>query len=163
MVRIPVEQELLPSVLDRLLDDAPESDHEPMRSSAQKMRDLHESVKRDLEDLLNTRRRCEGWSSELIQLDDSLVNYGLPDFFSMNLVTQGGRDAFNRMLQEIISRWEPRLDNVRVSLSNDDLPFHQTLRFRIEALLWIEPNPEPIVFDSTLEPVTGNFTVTGER
>jgi type VI secretion system protein ImpF len=35
------------------------------------------------------------------------------------------------------------------------------LRFRIDALLQAEPAPEPIVFDSALQPVTGNVEVKG--
>jgi len=35
------------------------------------------------------------------------------------------------------------------------------LRFRIDALLRADPAPEPVIFDSTLEPVTTQFAVTG--
>jgi type VI secretion system protein ImpF len=37
----------------------------------------------------------------------------------------------------------------------------RVLRFRIEALLRVEPTPEPVTFDSVLEPVTGNFELKG--
>ena len=35
-------------------------------------------------------------------------------------------------------------------------------RERIDALLFAEPAPEPVVFDSQLEPVTGNVEVKTE-
>ncbi len=42
-------------------------------------------------------------------------------------------------------------------------PLDRTLRFRIEALLRVEPAPEPVAFDSTLEPGAGGFAVRGVR
>ena len=36
------------------------------------------------------------------------------------------------------------------------------LKFRIDALLYAEPSPEPLVFDSELEPVNGTIAVRAE-
>src|SRR3954470_18006227 len=74
------DQPLVPSVLDRLLDDAPETTTEPARSRAQLLRDLKQSVRRDLEDLLNTRRRHLDLPPGLAELDHSPLAYGIPDF-----------------------------------------------------------------------------------
>jgi type VI secretion system protein ImpF len=40
-------------------------------------------------------------------------------------------------------------------------PLDRTLRFRIDALLYAEPAPEPVVFDSAMEPATGNVEIKG--
>ena len=40
-------------------------------------------------------------------------------------------------------------------------PGDRTLRFRIDALLRADPSPEPVIFDSTLEPATHQFAVAG--
>jgi type VI secretion system protein ImpF len=45
-------------------------------------------------------------------------------------------------------------------LGNAD-PLDRTLRFRINAMLRAEPAPEPVVFDSALQPTTGNVEVKG--
>ena len=37
------------------------------------------------------------------------------------------------------------------------------LRFRIDGVLYAEPTPEPIVFDSTLEPATGSVQIKGDN
>ena len=58
MARPDREPNLLPSLLDRLLDDRPGVTSEPAVSRAQSLRALKKSVARDLEALLNTRREA---------------------------------------------------------------------------------------------------------
>ncbi len=154
---------LRPSLLDRLLDDDPDSPGKP-DTCVQSLEGLQEAVKRDLEHLLNTRRRCESrpqeWKDEkLNDLKKSLVNYGLPDFLAMNLASDEGRAAFLRIVEDTIRVSESRLDRIKVSLLANTEPLDRTMRFRIEALLQAEPAPEAIAFDSVLEPVTCNFTL----
>ena len=48
--------------------------------TAQAVRELIQSVRRDLQDLLNTRVPHVNWPPEYSRLRDSLVNYGLPSF-----------------------------------------------------------------------------------
>jgi len=48
MPRISPDQPLLPSVLDRLLDDDPGVSRDPPRSRHQVLRELKQSVRRDL-------------------------------------------------------------------------------------------------------------------
>ena len=48
-----------------------------------------------------------------------------------------------------------------VELAANPEPKDRTLRFRIDALLRADPAPEPVIFDSTLEPATTQFAVTG--
>ena len=50
---------------------------------------------------------------------------------------------------------------MRVKLKENAESLDRTLRFQIDALLLVEPAPEPVVFDSTLEPVTGSVEVKG--
>jgi type VI secretion system protein ImpF len=162
MAKIRPEQPLVPSVLDRLLDFEPETNRESPKSRNQVLRELKQSVRRDLENLLNTRQRCLEWPDGLKELRQSLVNYGIPDFTGANLGAASDHEDFCRTLQAIIRQYEPRFKTVKVSLLTNVEPLDRTLRFRIDALLIADPAPEPVVFDSTLEPVTGNFAVKGE-
>jgi len=57
MPPIPSEQPLVPSLLDRLLDDDPTQTREPMKARHQVLREMKLSLRRDVENLLNTRRR----------------------------------------------------------------------------------------------------------
>ena len=155
------DQPLVASVLDRLLDDEPEISTEPSRNRAQLLRDLKQSVRRDLEDLLNTRRRHLDLPPGLAELDHSPLAYGIPDFSGTGPNTAKERDAFCRQSEGVIRRHEPRLMRVSVELAANAEPVDRTLRFKIDALLRADPAPEPVVFDSALEPTTSQFVVKG--
>jgi type VI secretion system protein ImpF len=161
MAKIKAEQALVPSVLDRLLDDDPGVNREPAKNRNQILRELKQSVRRDLENLLNTRTRCGTWPSHLKELKRSLVNYGIPDFTEAGLGDVQDRDAICLVLQTAIRQGEPRFKSVKVQILGNAEPLDRTLRFRIDALLIADPAPEPIVFDSTLKPATGDFEVNG--
>ena len=49
------------------------------------IRELRESVRRDLETLLNTRVPCVGKPKEWIASQSSIINYGIPDLSGLNL------------------------------------------------------------------------------
>jgi type VI secretion system protein ImpF len=149
-------QSLNPSLLDRLLDDNPGIQQEVTVTPQQSLRNLHQAVRRDLEVLLNTRRRCATYPAHLKELDKSLVNYGIPDFTGANLSSQESRSQFVRVIETVIRRYEPRFKSVRATLLDNVEPLDRTLRFRIDAVVYAEPAPENLVFDSSLEPVTGN-------
>lgn len=163
MPRAQADQPLVPSVLDRLLDDDPATSRDPPQSASQVLRELKRSVRRDLENLLNTRRRCMSWPSHLTELERSLVNYGLPDIAGMDLAAVREREGLGRLIEAVIRRFEPRFKTVHVEMLENADPQDRVLRFRIDALLRAEPAPEPVVFDSALEPATGNVEVRGTR
>jgi type VI secretion system protein ImpF len=161
MARIHPEQPLVPSVLDRLLDAEPEVSREPAKSRNQVLRELKQSVRRDLESLLNTRQRCLPPPAGLKELKQSLANYGIPDFTAANMASPKEREQFCRTLQTVLRQGEPRFKTVKVQLLSNTEPLDRTLRFRIDALLHADPAPEPVVFDSLLEPATGTVAVKG--
>jgi type VI secretion system protein ImpF len=157
--RVREDQPLLPSVFDRLLDDDPSNSREPPASRRQVLRDLKQSVSRDLENLLNTRQRCDGWPPALDELEKSLLNYGIPDFTGVNMSAPSERERLRSIIQRVIEQFEPRFRSVRVKLLENTEAFDRTLRFRIDGLLDVNPAPEPVVFDSQLEPTTATFEV----
>lgn len=161
MSRIDHDQPLVPSVLDRLLDDDPGNSREPPKRRHQVLRELKQSVRRDLENLLNTRWRCISWPPDMDQLDLSLVNYGIPDFTGIRFASANARDDLRKIIETVVRRQEPRFKRITVALVADRDALDRTLRFRIDALLHAEPAPEPVVFDTTLETTTGDFEVKG--
>jgi type VI secretion system protein ImpF len=48
-----------------------------------------------------------------------------------------------------------------VTLLTNAEPLDRTLRFRIDALLYADPAPEPVVFDSVVQQATGEVEVKG--
>jgi len=161
MTRVPTDQPLIPSVLDRLLDEDPGATKELPRTRNQVLRELKQSVRRDLENLLNTRCCLTTLPADLEELELSLVNYGVPDIMGTDLGSARQRDWFRHVLERVIGRFEPRFKSVKVELLENADPADRTMRFRIDALMHAEPAPEPVVFDSALEPATGNVEVKG--
>jgi type VI secretion system protein ImpF len=161
MAEIRNDRPLVTSVLDRLLDDEPERRQELPKARNQVLRELKESVRRDLQNLLNTRWRCSSWPPDLDELEQSLVNYGLPDFTGANLAATRP-DDFRQIVEAAIRRAESRFKTVKVELLRHDDQIDRTLRFRINVLLYAQPAPEPLVFDSQLEPVNCTFKVKSD-
>jgi type VI secretion system protein ImpF len=152
---------LVPSVLDRLLDDEPGVSREPPRSQHQALRDLKQAVRRDLENLLNTRHSFLRWGPGLAELNQSLLNYGLADFTGAGMASAREREQFCRTLQGVLRQYEPRFKTVQVTPLTNAESLDRTLRFRIDALLRVDPVPEPIVFDSMLEPASAAISIKG--
>ena len=144
------------SFLDRIIED---SEPRSWSDSAQRMR---RAVRRDLEWLLNTRQTPVPVLEGQDHLDASLFNYGLPDISSMSADSPDSPRQLARDVRLAIQRYEPRLSGVRVTISEDeDNPLKRELRFRVEATLEMDPNPEKIVFDTVLEVGSGAFLIEG--
>ena len=120
---------------------------------------IRQSVKRDLEALLNTRRCWLPSPSNLRELEKSVLGYGLPDFTVMELSTQEGRQWLCEEVERTIIRFEPRLARVQVAMKDTDTPMDRLLRLRIDAVLLVDPVPQPVAFDSELEPVSLSVTL----
>ncbi len=161
MARIKSDQPLVPSVLDRLLDNEPDVSREAPRNHNQILADLKLSLRRDLENLLNTRCRCLTRPSDLTELDKSLANYGVSDITGADLGPSKNREQFCRSLQAILRQYEPRFKSVSVLLQTNADPLDRTLRFRIDGLVHADPAPEPVIFDSSMKPASGSFEVKG--
>lgn len=161
MPRAEGETRLVPSLLDRLLDDSPEASSEPASARMQDVRDLKAAVGRDLQALLNTRREAlDELPSDYAEVTRSLVNYGLPDFSALSVVSMDDRGRMARVLEEAIVLFEPRLERVQVTLE-PPRTHDQALRFRVEALLRVRPSPEPVTFDAVLQLSTQQYDVRG--
>jgi type VI secretion system protein ImpF len=147
------------SLLDRLLDDAPRNSQEVAPDDAEKLRIVQRSVRRDLECLLNTRYRCVSWPPELNQIDNSLINYGIPDFTSASLNAVANSDILVKAVKQAIDFFEPRLVDVIVVPVANDLTYDRTFRFRIEGTLIVEDGRHRIKFDTAMESATGQFEI----
>ncbi len=147
------------SVLDLLLDDEPGRQVEVPPDDIQKLRIMQAAVRRDLQNLLNTRFRCVAWPPELGELDDSLINYGIPDFTASSLNAAADSDILIKAIRKAISLFEPRLAELRIERIANEAYVDRTFRFRIEAVLLIEDKRHRVQFDSALESTTGQFNV----
>jgi len=159
MSRARLDDQLLPSVLDRLIDENPHDVSEPARSRNQVLHQLKKRVRRDLQNLLNTRWRCESWPPKHDEIDKSLLNYGIPDF--SGAVVDGVNDAKQLIeaIRRAIDTFEPRFASYDIEIVENKNHFDRTLRFKIEGLLHAEPAPEPVSYDTMLEIATAEFKI----
>lgn len=161
LARLNSDQPLTSSILDRLIDQQPDLNREPEKQTHQLIADLRKSVRRDIENLLNTRWRATSWPVELTELDQSLASYGIPDLSGEDLGSTSRRKKFLRQVEQIIRTFEPRFQKIKVLEVENADSLDRTLRFRIDAVLYAFPSPEPIVFDSAVDPSTQTFKVEG--
>jgi type VI secretion system protein ImpF len=150
------------SVLDRLLDLEPETQVENPLSRSQSVRLLKQAVRRDLEWLLNTRRICEPPDEGLKEVNRSVYVYGLPDLSSLTMASVGDRSRLVKQIMATIALFEPRLTNVRLVMVETQDQVKKDVRLRIEAMLKMDPVPEPISFDTVIELKSGNCLLSGE-
>lgn len=152
---------LLPSIVDRLLDDEPDVSTEPAWSWAQDTRALRQSVARDLEALLNTRQTAPELmrDSPDAEISQSVLTYGLPDLTSTGTASQEACEGLRWSVEEAVRRFEPRLFDVRVTLQDPETSYDRKLRLVVEAWLAMDPEPLPVVFDTEVEPAAGIYTV----
>ena len=110
---------------------------------------IRESVLRDLSRLLNTRAPLFGPVPE--RAARTVLNYGIPDFSALSPNSEADATTLARILGERISRFEPRLSDVRVSLVKNPQS-HNSLIGVIHANLIVgtvrEPVSFPLLFDA---------------
>lgn len=158
MARTDHEIRITPSVLDRLIDFEPKETKEAPKSRSRSLAELKQSVKRDLEWLLNTRHPAYDIPETLEEVSKSVLLYGLPDFTGFTPRNPNEQKRLTKALETAIKFFEPRFLDIKVSLepvNNVD----RLLKFKIEARLDVEPAPEPIVFDTVLQLGSGDFEI----
>lgn len=159
MAKIDKNKKLRPSVLDRLLDNDPNQLDNPEKDQHQLLKELRNSVRRDLINLLNTRIRIIKPEEEYEELNLSLLNYGLPDLATINISNTMKRKSFTEDLEALLIEFEPRFKSVSVNYLENMDSLDRTLKFRIDATLYADPSPEVVIFDSVLDPVSGTVKV----
>ncbi|WP_239992167.1 type VI secretion system baseplate subunit TssE [Rhodopila globiformis] len=139
-------------LLDRLIDLNPGQRSDGVSFPGDSLTALRNAVRRDLEALLNARRRWRSWPASLRHLAVSPIGYGLPDFSAGAFNDPRQREELRFEVEDTIRRFEPRFLSLTVSLQNADAPLDSALRLRIDAVLHADPAPEPISFDTFVDP-----------
>jgi type VI secretion system protein ImpF len=159
VARTEIEHIVVPSLLDRLTDLTPRVGADPAISRDESERAFRRSVERDVELLLNTRRTMYPAPDGLPELRRSVYEYGLLDTTGIAVGTKSGRERLLGALRDAIARFEPRMSEVRVRLVDADQVRNPQMRFVIEAILLMDREREPVVFDTVLEVASGEYDV----
>ncbi|NTW36769.1 MAG: type VI secretion system baseplate subunit TssE [Syntrophobacteraceae bacterium] len=146
------------SILDRLIDHEPGLSREPVQYRLVNTGHIRAAVIRDLENLLNTRRNIVTPPDAFAETNSSLFAYGLKDYTAYNPKSPAARQQLRLDIEKTVSRFEPRLKNVSVMIETPS-PGERSLKFRITALLVVEPISEPITFDTFFDVHRGEWTI----
>lgn len=161
----PDGKSLVASLLDRLCDDEPDKQHEPELKHGAAVGMIRQQVCRDLQNLLNSRWMLSPDVEQHPELEDSLLSYGLPDLQSYEVRGDREHAGLQKMIEDTIRRFEPRLQQVRVTAATREQSVQRgragerAVAFEIEAVLVVEPLRDPIVFSSTFDVSRGEFGV----
>jgi type VI secretion system protein ImpF len=158
MARSGPEPNVTLSILDRLVDLAPNQAADPPPRRSESLRQLKTSLRRDLEWLLNTRRIPEAIEESSSELEHSLYNYGLPDVAALGVHSVQDQGRLLRMIEVALATFEPRIQGARVSLEQSAAGT-RVMKFQIQGLLRIDPAPERVTFDTVLELTKGEYQV----
>ncbi len=146
---IPITQ----SLIDRLVDveQWPET-----RAASISM--FRESIKRDLEWLLNTRQPVIPELESYPATAASVLNFGLQDIHSFDGSAGKEQNALTVALEKCIRTFEPRINQPHVYLTRSD-QLTRSLKFHIEGQVFYENMNEEIKFDTVLELISGEYEV----
>lgn len=152
MAKTKAENLVTQSLLDRLCDT---DDWPTTRQNSMRM--YRESVKRDVEWLLNSRRPPIPELAGYPRAASSVMNYGLPD---MNQYSDSGSDqsALLVAIMQTLRNFEPRMQGLKVFLVRSD-NLTRSLRFHIEGKIQFETSVEEIQFDTVLDVTRGEYEV----
>ncbi len=148
-------------LLDRLLDDEPKIKSEAPMTRSTSLARLKVAVRRDLENLLNTRRTPDYIPEGSVEILRSVYYYGLPDITSMPANFLYEQTKLLQSIETAVKTFEARLDGVRVSL----VPVvgqSRVLRFVIDGMLRIDPLPEHVVYDASIELTSLEVSISGD-
>src|SRR2546421_5603718 len=152
---------ILPSLLDRLTDEAP-GNAASARPPSVTLSELRQSVLRDLNWLFNAVRSLRPEEVEANpQVRNSVLNYGLPALSgvaasSLNFV------QLERALRQAVIDFEPRIlpDSVSVkALLEESIDHHNVVSLHIEGLLWAQPVPIELLLRTRLDLESGQNRV----
>jgi type VI secretion system protein ImpF len=164
-------ERLQPALLDRLQDDDPAHQVEPLEKRFMSKRELRAAVLRDLRWLLNAtclevydpvRRVMRDDLSRLSHVRSSVVNYGLPPM-SGRAASSMNADDLESAITEAIAVFEPRIlrESLQVSaiIQPHQLDHHNVIGVEIHGQLWNQPVPIEIMLRTEIDLESGAVAI----
>jgi type VI secretion system protein ImpF len=163
MVTLRAQDRLQPALLDRLTDDAPESQQEAAESRVISRTRLRAMVLRDLAWLFNTTMPGKGIDfSHAPHARRSVLNYGLPALSGETASTLDPL-VLQAALRQAIVDHEPRILpatlSVEAVMSADQMDHHNQIGFRISGQMWAQPVPLELLLQTDVDLETGRVAV----
>lgn len=154
---------LLPTLFDRLRDDAPTRKTETYENYTVSSERLREIVQRDLMYLLNTTNLEDEIDLRLYpQVAASVVNYGVPPIAGQYMHEHKWIDI-EKAIRRAILRFEPRLEasslGVAPLMKDESKSNYNVLLFEIRGRILTEPYPTSFVVQSAFDLETNRISI----
>jgi type VI secretion system protein ImpF len=144
-------------LFDRLVDAEPRHHEEAQPRRVLTEAQVQASIARELARLLNTR--CAETIGALGGQERTVVNYGLPDFFTLNPTSDGDRERLARLIVDAVRAYEPRLQSPVATVAQDPAQ-PRALRIVLAGMLMTENLMEPVSFPLLIEQRGGAIAIT---
>ncbi len=146
-------------LFDRLVDREPQVAGEPRPLRTLDPRGLRESVRRELERMLNTRSSLP--ADVLAGREElTVLEYGIPDLSAFSAANEDDQRLLVALVARAVAAFEPRLRGVRVAFERL-ADGQRSLLLRIDAELMRDEVAEPVSFPTLLGLRTGTVEVGG--
>ena len=146
-------------LFDRLVDREPQVPAEPRPLRTLDPRGLRESVRRELERMLNTRSSLP--VDRLAEREElTVLEYGIPDLSAFSAANEDDQRLLAGLVARAVAAFEPRLRGVRVAFERLE-GGQRSLRLRIDAELMTNEVAEPVSFPTLLGLRGGTVEVGG--
>lgn len=154
---------LMPTLFDRLHDDAPTRKTELADDYTVSASRLREVVQRDLMHLLNTTNMDDELDLyRHSQVKDSVVNYGIPPIVGHYMHDRKWTDV-EKAIRRAILHFEPRLEAASlgvVPLMKDETKMnYNVLLFEIRGRILTEPYPTSFIVQSAFDLETNRISI----
>ena len=159
MTELTARDRLQPALLDRLIDNAPDSREDTPEDRVVSRKQLRAAVLRDLSWLLNTVQ-AEGTRDPVWRRVDlarhSVLNFGVPAFTGKPL-SQVGNQAVADAVRRAILDFEPRVlpDSLEVTATRQRGGHANSLRINIRGMLWGQPVPLELMLAAEIDCESG--------
>lgn len=163
MAELTAQERLQPSLLDRLVDNAPNEQVEGDDKKVLTKQALRQAVLRDLGWLFNATGHSPPFDDKrFVQTAKSVLNYGLPTLsgqFASSLQRSSMEQAFRQAILNFEPRILPRTLEVELVMDGPVLDSHNRVGLLIRGMLWAQPVPLEFLMRSRIDLEEGRIEI----
>ena len=156
-------QQIASPLLRLLIDEEPDLLHEKGVPNYIGFQVLKNDIRDNLEMILNARLHYFNPPSELTQILDSVLSYGIVDFTQQYYSLDKNQKELCESIRKTITYFEPRLQAVQVAMVEPEEGHERSFKIRIDGLIQVKPEPQQAVFESRLDVIRYQFSFEQEE
>jgi type VI secretion system protein ImpF len=156
--------QILPSLFDRLTDNEPRKSKEILEDQLISLTKYRQSILRDLLYLLNTYNlQANSFDLDLPEnVANSTLNFGIPPYSGTNVSDMQWQEFENQIKQAIL-RFEPRIDKTTLHVTLIRLQelslLNNQMVIEIQGNLLLNPYPQEFLLRTCMDIETGMFNL----